>query len=293
VSSDYASGASGLAGSLSRPGEVSAISGLTPSSLVPPLCSPELLRQGLGSLAPDLVSVRDFSRVLYSLQQASLAVAPSQVKVPLAWKTGCGLAFPSFSSGAEDSGELLRLSLLVKLESRSHIYPSESKLVMKYSRKRKDARLNKFLLVDSLAVITASPSPLGHHPLPPLESVAVMEPPVSFCLRGFLLPRNHSSPLLEVGESSRGGVSEEVVGSPGAMFDAALCLQTVGISFEGNVKGFLDVMAQVVKGQRLEVPVSTSKVKGTRKLHNLECNINYDVRSLGFTRGKSKRVVMM
>jgi len=56
VSSDYASGASGLAGSLSRPGEVSAISGLTPSSLVPPLCSPELLRQGLGSLAPDLVS---------------------------------------------------------------------------------------------------------------------------------------------------------------------------------------------------------------------------------------------
>jgi hypothetical protein len=75
-----------------------------------------------------------------------------------------------------------------------------------------------------------------------------------------------------VGESLREGVSKE------AMFNVALCLQTVGISFEGNVKGFLDVMAQVVEWQRLEVPVSTPKVKGNRELHNLECDINYDVR---------------
>jgi hypothetical protein len=47
----------------------------------------------------------------------------------------------------------------------------------------------------------------------------------------------------KVGESSRGGDSVEVVGSPGAVFDATLCLQVVGISFEGNVKDFLDVMA--------------------------------------------------
>jgi hypothetical protein len=96
-----------------------------------------------------------------------------------------------------------------------------------------------------------------------------------------------------VGESSKEGVSEEVVGSPDAVFDAALCLQTVGISFEGNIKGFLDVMTQVVEVQRLEVPVSTPKVKGNRELHNLGCDINYDARSLGSTRGKSKRVVVM
>jgi hypothetical protein len=76
------------------------------------------------------------------------------------------------------------------------IYPSESKSVMRYSWKRKDAQLNKFLLAESLAAITASPSPLGHHPLPPLDSVAVREPPDSFCWRGFLLPRSRSSPLL-------------------------------------------------------------------------------------------------
>jgi hypothetical protein len=67
----------------------------------------------------------------------------------------------------------------------------------------------------------------------------------------------------------------------------------VGISFEGNVKGFLDVMAQVVEGQYLEVPVSTSKVKGNRELLNLECDINYDAKSLGFTWGKSKKVAVM
>jgi hypothetical protein len=123
-------------------------------------------------------------------------------------------------------------------ESRAPIYPSESKSAMRYSWKRKDAQLNKLLLAESLAAITASPSPLGHHPLPPLESMADRKPLVSFCRRGFLLPRNHSFPSVEVVESLREGVSEEVVGSPGAMFDAVLCLQTVGISFEGNVKCF-------------------------------------------------------
>jgi hypothetical protein len=107
-------------------------------------------------------------------------------------------------------------------ESRAPIYHSESKSVMRYSRKRKDAQLNKFLLAESLAAITASPSSLDHHPSPPLESVAVREPPVSFYQCGFLLPHNHSSPPLEVCESLRGGVFEEVVGSPGVVFDVAL-----------------------------------------------------------------------
>jgi len=96
-----------------------------------------------------------------------------------------------------------------------------------------------------------------------------------------------------VGKSSREGVSEEVVGSPRAVFDAAMCFQMVGISFEGNVKGLLDVMTQVVEGQRLEIPVSIPKVKGIRKHHNLECDINYDARNLGSTRSKSKRVPVM
>jgi hypothetical protein len=270
VSPDSASGASDLAGSLSKPSEVSTISGPEPSSLVPPLSSPELMSQDLGSLAPDLVYVRDFSGVLCSSQQASPAVALGQAKVPQAWKAGCGSAFPGVSSEAEELGELLRLSLPMMSESRASIYPSESKSLIRYSRKRKDAQLNKFLLAESLAAITTSPSPLGHHHSPHLESVAVREPPVNFYRRGFLLPSNHSSPPHE---SLRGGVSEEVVGSLGVVFDAELCLQTVGISFERNVKGFLNVMAQVVEGQRLEVSVSTPKVKGNRELHNLEYDI--------------------
>jgi len=78
--------------------------------------------------------------------------------------------------------------------------------------------------------------------------VAVREPLVSFCWHGFLILHNHSSPPLEVGESSRGGVSEDAVGSSRAGFDATLCLQAVRIFFEENVKDFLDVMAQVVEG---------------------------------------------
>jgi hypothetical protein len=62
-----------------------------------------------------------------------------------------------------------------------------------------------------------------------------------------------------------------------------MCLQAVGISFKGNENDFLDVMAQVVEGQLLEVLVSTPKIKGNRELHNLECDINYDARSLSST----------
>jgi hypothetical protein len=57
------------------------------------------------------------------------------------------------------------------------------------------------------------------------------------------------------------------------------------------VKGFLDVMAQVDEGQRLEVPVSTPKIKVKRELKNLECDINFNARSLCSSRGKSKRTL--
>jgi hypothetical protein len=73
VSPDSAGGTFGLAGSVSKMGEVSAISRPAPSSLVPPLSSSKLPSQGLGSLVSDLVSVRDFSGVLGSSPQASLA----------------------------------------------------------------------------------------------------------------------------------------------------------------------------------------------------------------------------
>jgi hypothetical protein len=53
-------------------------------------------------------------------------------------------------------------------------------------------------------------------------------------------------------------------------------------------------MTQVVEGQRLEVPISTTKVKGNREvLDNRECDTNYDAKSLGSTQGKSNRVAVM
>lgn len=49
----------------------------------------------------------------------------------------------------------------------------------------------------------------------------------------------------EIGESSRGGGFEEIGGPLGAAIDLSFCFQTLGVSHEGNVKGFLDFMAQV------------------------------------------------
>jgi hypothetical protein len=187
-----------------------------------------------------------------------------------------------FSKSVASLLKQLRLSLSVMSESRAPIYLSESKSVLRFSWKWKDAQLNKSLIAESLAAFTTSPPLLGPLSSPPMETVAAREPPVSFVRRGFLLPRTPSLPF-EVGGFSRRGDSKEVVGSPRAIFDVTLCLQAMGISFEGNEKGFW---------QRLEVPVSTPKIKGNTELHNLECDINYDARSLGSTRGKSKRALL-
>jgi len=62
--------------------------------------------------------------------------------------------------------------------------------------------------------ITASSTSLGIHSSPALESVLVRELLVNFCWRGFLPCIPYSLPL-EVGESSRGDVSIEAVGSSG------------------------------------------------------------------------------
>jgi hypothetical protein len=60
-------------------------------------------------------------------------------------------------------------------------------------------------------------------------------------------------PLLsfsEVGESSRGGGFEEIDGPPEVAIDLSFCFQTLGVSLEGNVKDFLDFMAQIDVEQR-------------------------------------------
>jgi hypothetical protein len=200
--------------------------------------------------------------------------------------------FGSDFPGAAALGEWLRLLLPVMSESRAPIYPPKSKSVLRFPRKRVDGQLNKSLIAESLAAFTASPPLLCPLYSPPMETVAASEPLVTFVRHGFLLPHSLSSLPFEVGESSRGVDSEEAVSSPEAMFDVTLCLQAAGIYFEGNKKGFLDVKAQVVEGQRLEVSISIPKIKGNRELHNLECDINYDARSLDSTRGKSKRALL-
>jgi hypothetical protein len=94
-------------------------------------------------------------------------------------------------------------------------------------------------------------------------------------------------PLLSfsaVGEYSRRCGLEELGGSPGAVIDLSFCFQTLGVSHEGNVKGFLDLMAQVDVEQRQEAPFSTSNCE----VKNLEWMINYDAKGFGSGRGKAR-----
>jgi hypothetical protein len=82
-----------------------------------------------------------------------------------------------------------------------------------------------------------------------------------------------------VGESSREGDFEGV---------GDFSFQTLGISHEGNVKGFRDFMSQIDEEQRQESSISTSKFRRSRDVKNLECSINYDVRGFGSSRGKAR-----
>lgn len=97
----------------------------------------------------------------------------------------------------------------------------------------------------------------------------------------------------EVGNSSRGSGFEAIGDPPGAAIDLSFCVNTLGVSHEGNVKGFLDFMTCVDAEHRLEASVSSSKFKGSREVKNLECSINYDARGLGSSRGKAKRPNVM
>jgi hypothetical protein len=97
----------------------------------------------------------------------------------------------------------------------------------------------------------------------------------------------------EEGESSRGGGFEEIGGPPGAAIDLSSCFNTLGVSHEGNVKGFLDFMTLIDEENRLKASVSSSNFKGSREVKNLGCLINYDARGCGSSRGKAKRPNVM
>jgi len=84
----------------------------------------------------------------------------------------------------------------------------------------------------------------------------------------------------EVGKSSRGSGFEEIGDPPGAAIDLSFYVNTLGVSHEGNVKGFVDFMTLIDTEHRLEASISSSKFKGSREVKNLECSINYDARGL-------------
>jgi hypothetical protein len=198
-------------------------------------------------------------------------------------------------------------------ESGAPIYQLESKLVLRYFRKHRVGRLGEHLLAETLEAfnVPMAPSMLVFGAVAKLLSApardGAVSTPVPFqdevcqhlIRRGFLLQIGAVLPSLEVGgyslssvqsvlgcppllsfsevgESSRGAGFEEIGGPPGEAIDLSLCFQTLGVSHEGNVKGFLDFMTQVDAEQRQEAPVSTSKFKKSRGVNNLECTINYD-----------------
>jgi hypothetical protein len=99
--------------------------------------------------------------------------------------------------------------------------------------------------------------------------------------------------ILEEGEPSRGDGLEEFDGPPREAIDLNFCIQTLGISHEGNVKAFLDFMALIDEEHRREAPISYSKFKGSREVKNLECSINYGARGFGYSRGKAIRPNVM
>jgi hypothetical protein len=97
----------------------------------------------------------------------------------------------------------------------------------------------------------------------------------------------------EVGKSSRGRGFEEIGDPPEIAIDLSFCVNTLGVSHKGNVKGFVDFMTLINAEHRLEASVSSSKFKGSREVKNLKCSINYDARGFGSSRGKAKRPNVM
>jgi hypothetical protein len=176
-------------------------------------------------------------------------------------------------------GERLCSSLLVMSNSSAPIYPSESKSVLKYSRRNKIDKLDKHLLAETLETFSVSKDPsrllcgvASKHLSVPAKDAIVSKPVQDegyqpLLRRGFLLPSSATPPsevdddplssvqstlgsppllsILEEGEPSQGGGLEEFDGPPGEAIDLNFCIQTLGVSHKGKVKAFLDFMALI------------------------------------------------
>jgi hypothetical protein len=105
--------------------------------------------------------------------------------------------------------------------------------------------------------------------------------------RGFLRPRScFPKTISEVGDSSE--KSDLINGYSEAVVSSLEIAQALGISFGDNKKRFLDLMSEIEEGQHRVDGGSVLKPKGWRELKNLECSLNFDVGSIGSSRGKNK-----
>jgi hypothetical protein len=77
-----------------------------------------------------------------------------------------------------------------------------------------------------------------------------------------------SSWVFEVDESSKGDDPEGEVVYPREVQDARLCFCTMGVSFKGTEKGFMNFLTLVDEGQH---SISSPKKKGKTDVKNLEC----------------------
>jgi hypothetical protein len=97
-----------------------------------------------------------------------------------------------------------------------------------------------------------------------------------------------SSWVFEVGEYSKRYYHEGgVVVCHRVVQVVRLCFRTMGISFQGTEKGFLDFLTLVDEGQHF---VSAPKKKRKREVKNLECSINFDARGAGSSQVRGKRL---
>jgi hypothetical protein len=234
-------------------------------------------------------------------------LSPSSEMAPSPALFGFDPALGDCSSGADALGERMGFSLPVMSESGAPIYPLESKSVLTYSRKNKVGKLDKHLLEEALETFSA-PKELSRplcgvvsKPLSaPTKSSAAQDKGYQPILRrGFLLPSGVALPPSEVGVVPLSSV-QSVLGCPPLMSFSEVGkssrgggVNTLGVSHEGNVNGFLDFMTLIDAEHRLEALVSASKFKGSREVKNLECSINYDARGFGSSRGKAKRPNVM
>jgi hypothetical protein len=202
---------------------------------------PALVRSALGGVPPLSPSSEVYSKLLgmgadqYVLPEMAPSLAP----------VGMGPIPGNCSSGVDALGERLRYSLPVMSELGVPIYLSESKSVLKYSRKNEIGKLDKHLLAETLETFSVPKDPFG-----PLRGAATK--PLSAPAKDWIvstlaqdkgcqpLLRGVALPPLEVGEFML-SLAQSVLGCPP--------LLTVS---EVNLRGEVVLKSLVVlSGQRL------------------------------------------